>query len=116
MTTKGDIILAIQAAADTYAADPAYPEDARNAIAISLGTPGSTVVVAGQRLQTGSAWEPEPRTFPTVIEGLADWFTAQGSIPAIVGKVNELVSAYNQLRADYNGGVVPTMALEIDPL
>lgn len=116
MTTKGDIILAIQAAADAYAADPGYPEDARNAIAIALGTPGSTVVIAGQYLHTGSAWTPEPRTFPTVIEGLADWLTAQGSIPAVVGKLNELVGAYNQLRADYNNGVVPTTALEVDPL
>jgi hypothetical protein len=32
------------------------------------------------------------------------------------GKVNELVAAYTQLRADYNASVVPTTAPDVLPL
>ena len=79
---------------------------------ISLGTPGDHVRdVTGEPQPTGGAWEPEPKTWPLVVEGIADWADA-----TLKAKLNELVGAYNQLRTDYNDGTVPTSAQEVDPL
>lgn len=107
MATKADMIAAIQAVADGSGSDT---------IRMALGEPGSYVKdPTGATRETGAAWAPEPKTWPVVIEGLADWFDAQG-LGAIKPKLNELIGAYNQLRSDYNAGIVPTAAPEVDPL
>lgn len=109
MTTKADIIAAIQAAADA----------STNAIRIPLGTPGTVVPnVTGQLTPTGQAWVPEPKVFPALVEGIADYLDAQGlgQVAAMRAKVNELVGAYQQLKSDYNNGIVPTTAPDVEPL
>lgn len=116
MTTKTDIIAAVQAAADAAAANPAYSDDARSAIAIGLGTPGRTVAIAGQRMHTGSAWAPEPCAFATLVEGIANWLDAQGSVGTIRSTLNTLITQHNQLLADYNNGVHPSTATTVTPL
>jgi hypothetical protein len=50
-----------------------------------------------------------------IVDGIAAWYDAQG-IPAMKAKLNELIGAYNQLRADYNSGTVPTTAPNVLPL
>jgi hypothetical protein len=116
LTTKSEIIQAVQDAADAYYADPAVDETAGTAIKLGLGSPGEVLYIENQRLDSGSAWLTEPATFPTLIEGLADWLDAQGSVGTIKAKLNELISEYNQLRADYNAGTVPTTAADVDPI
>jgi len=110
MATKDDIITAIQSVADASGSGN---------IRISLGAPGSHVAdSAGKSKPTGAAWVPEPKTWPVVVEGLADWLDGQGigEIAAIKSKVNELIAGYNQLRTDYNSGTVPTTASSVTPL
>lgn len=113
MGMKDDIMLAIQTIADDY-----YVANAETgaAVVLALGTPGRHITVEGQPLVTGGGWSPEPRTFSVFVEGLASYLTAQGSIPAVEGKLNELIAAYNQLRSDYNAGVTPTTAPAVTPL
>jgi hypothetical protein len=110
MATKEDIITEIQAVADA---------SGDNNLRISLGAPGNNVKdTIGKTKPTGQAWEPEPKTWPVVAEGLANWADAQGiaGISDIKDKVNELVGGYMQLKADYDSGVVPTTAPDITPL
>lgn len=108
MTTKAEIIAKIQAAADACG----------NAqMQIGLGTPGSVVENAiGERKNTGTAWEPEPKSQALIIEGIAAWLDDAGVGSTLKSKLNELIGAYNQLREDYNAGTVPTTAPEVDPL
>lgn len=76
MSTKTEIIAAIQAVADA--------SDDTN-IQIALGTPGSYIKnIIGEIQATGSAWAPEPKTWATVIEGLADWLDGGGVAPGRV--------------------------------
>lgn len=113
MGMKEDIILAIQEVADDYySADP----ESGAAVKLALGTPNQHITVEGQALTTGGGWAPEPKTFSVFVEGLADYLTAQGSVPEIKDKLNELIAAFNQLRTDYNGSTVPTTAPDVDPL
>lgn len=115
MSTKTDIIDAIKAAADAYyTADP----ETGAPVAVALGTPGAEVEIAGQTFDTGKAWENEPKSIPTQIEGLADYLDTQGlsDVAAVKSKLNELIGAYNQLLADYNNGVVPSTALPVTPI
>jgi len=109
MSTKTEIIADIQAVADASGAD---------AIRSSLGTPGSYVEIAGSERKTGAGWEPEPKVWSVVVEGLANWLdnAGVGDVGAIKSKLNELIGEYDQLRDDYNNGVVPTTAQEVDPL
>lgn len=110
MTTKAEIIAQIQAAADACG----------NAqMRIGLGAPGAVVKNAiGELKNTGSAWEPEPKSQALIIEGIAAWLDGAGvgDVGALKGKLNELIGAYNQLRLDYNAGTVPTTAPAVVPL
>jgi len=114
--SKSAIIAAVQDAADAYYADPAVDEDARNAIKLAMGSTGTVLYVENQRLDSGAAWIDEPKPFPTLIEGIADWLAAQGDVSAIEGKLNELIGEFNQLIADYNAGTVPTTASTVTPI
>lgn len=110
MATKDDIIAAIQAAADGSGSGN---------IRISLGAPGNHVKNSiGETKETAQAWEPEPKTWSVVAEGLADWADSLGlsGIAAIKAKVNELCNSYNQLLIDYDAGTVPTSAPPVPPL
>ncbi len=107
MATKADIIAAIQAVADASGS---------NNIVISLGAPGAHVKNSiGQSKPTGAAWEPEPKTWPVIAEGLANWADGLGiaEIGDIKAKVNEIVGGYMQLKTDYDNGTVPTTAPDI---
>jgi hypothetical protein len=115
MTTKSDLIAAIQDAADAYYIAPGVDPDAAAAIKIALGSPGVSVEIAGRQMQSGAAWTAEPKPFPTLIEGIADWLDAAGvgGVSSIKSKVNEIVSAYMQLKQDYNSSTLPTSANDI---
>lgn len=70
MATKDEIKAAIQAAADATG---------DGNLRISLGAPGSHVENSiGEMQPTGGAWVPEPKTWPVVIEGLANWLDGGG--------------------------------------
>jgi len=115
MTTKADIIAAVQAAADAYyVADPVTGASVK----LGLGSTGTVVTIAGQKFDSGAAWGPEPAAIPCQVEGLADYLDAAGlgNMTAFHDKINELVAAHGQLVADYNGGIVPTTALPVLPL
>lgn len=86
-------------------------------VMIALGPPGAFVEIASQRLVTGSSWG-EDKTLQVLLQGVADYLDAQGigSVSGAVGKLNELIAAYNQLRADYNASVAPTTAPAVLPL
>lgn len=115
MSTKTDFIAAIAAAADAYyIADPVTGA----AVKIALGSASTKVIIAGQKFDSGAAWANEPKSIPTQIEGLADHLDSLGvtEVAAIKAKLNELISAYMQFRADYNNGTVPTSAPDVDPL
>lgn len=114
--SKAAIIAAVQAAADAYYVDPTVDEDARNAIKLALGSTGTHLYIENQRLESGAAWREEPKPFPTLIEGFADWMATQGDVSAIKGKLNELIGEFNQLIADYNAGTVPTTASTVTPI
>lgn len=61
--TKTGRISAIQAVADATG---------DNNWRISLGEPGSHLEnTVGEKKPTGAAWEPEPKSFPIIMEGLA---------------------------------------------
>lgn len=110
MATKDDIIAAIQAAADGTG---------NSNLQISLGSTGDHVKnIIGETKPTGQAWEPEPKTWSVVAEGLADWADSLGlsDLSAIKSKVNELCNSYNQLLIDYDAGTVPTTAPPVVPL
>ena len=110
MTTKADIIAAIQAAVDGTG---------NNNLKISLGAPGDHVKNSiGETKPTGAAWQPEPKTWPAIVEGLADWADTQGlgQVGAIKTKLNELIGGYMQLKQDYDNGIVPTTAPDVTPL
>jgi hypothetical protein len=103
MTTKADMIAAIQLVADATG---------NNQIRIGLGAPGNHLEnVIGETKATAAAWEPEPKAQPVIIEGLASWWDAGPKV-----KINEIIAAYMQLKADYNSGTVPTTAADVDPL
>ena len=115
MTTKTDFIAAIVAAADAYyTADP----ETGAAVKIAFGSPGTKVVIAGQKFSSGKAWEDEPKSIPTQIEGLADHLDTLGitETPTIKAKLNELIASYTQLISDYDNGIVPTTAAAVLPL
>jgi len=115
VTTRSELILAVQAVADNYyAADPAIGATAM----IALGTPGTVVDVDGQKLNSGMAWAREMATFPVVLAGLADWLDGAGigEVASIKGKVNDLCASLNQLIADYNASIKPTTAQSVPPL
>jgi hypothetical protein len=104
MTTKSDLLDAINAAADAYlAGTPADEDDAnrRRSVAIALGTPGQRIEIEGTTSNSNAALSPEPTVFATLVEGLADWLNA------------ELIAQFNQLLDDYNKGVVPSSARKI---
>lgn len=104
MSTQEEIITAIQTAADAA-------ED--SGIKIAFGTPGGRALnIIGQVKPTGQAWLSPPSTWSVIIQGIADWLDAG----VTKSKMNELIGAYNQLREDYNNGIVPTSALEVTPL
>lgn len=112
MTTKSEIIAAVQAAADGYFADETIEETKRKTIALSLGTPGQRITIAGQTSDSNAALSPEPTVFATLIEGIADWLNAGGigEIATIKAKLNELIQNYNQLLDDYDNTIVPSAA------
>lgn len=115
MTTKSDLIAAVQAAADAYyVADPTTGA----AVKLSIGSPGTVVVIAGQKFGSGSAWASVPGVLDTEVEGLADWLDASGigNLTAIHDTVNDLCASLNQLILDHNSGTVPTTALPVTPL
>lgn len=110
MATKDDIIAAIQTAADATG---------NGNLRISLGATGNHVENSiGETRPTGQAWEPEPKTWPVIAQGLADWADSLGlsDLAAIKAKVNELCSSHNQLIIDYDNGTVPTTAPPVTPL
>jgi hypothetical protein len=108
MTTKAEIIAKIQTAFDASGKDQ---------LRIGMGAPGAHVLnVNGESEETGQAWEPEPKTWPLIIAGLAEWLDDAGVSIAVKDKLNELVNAYDQLREDFNSSTVPTTAPEVDPL
>jgi len=70
MTTKADIITAIQAVADASGSGN---------IRIALGAPGAHVENSiGESQPTGAAWIPEPKTWPVIVGGLAGWLDLKG--------------------------------------
>lgn len=90
MTTKADIIAAIQAVADATG---------DTNIQITFGTPGAYIKNIIDEIQaTGRAWVPEPKPWATVIEGLADWLDGGGVTP---GRVKVSVA---DTVADFLGG------------
>jgi len=75
MTTKADIIAAIQFIADATG---------NNNLRIALGAPGSHLRdSSGQMQPTGKAWIPTPRMWDTVAGGLAKWFDESGASVAV---------------------------------
>lgn len=114
MAAVDDIIAEVSAlAAARYAESPA----AGGPVMIALGPPGTVVHIAGQPLDSGSAWGPD-KVMQVLLDGVVTYYAQQGigSIQAIEAKVNELVAAYGQLCADYNAGTVPTTAPAVLPL
>lgn len=107
MSTKTEIIEAIQAAADATEND---------GIRSALGEPGEVVTIEGLKRRTGAAWEDTPTSLEIQYEGLANWLDSQGIGGSLKSKINELISGYTQLKSDYNNGVVPTTAPDISPL
>lgn len=83
--------------------------------------PGSSVAADYELLEMaghGTAWEmdggspPKPKTPIRVqVEGFANYVEE-----TLVGKLNELIDQYNQLRTDYNDSTVPTSAAEVTKL
>lgn len=115
MTTKAEIIAAIEAAADAYLAGTPSSEDdeiRRKVVATVLGSAGRRIEIAGQESDSNAGLSPEPTVFATLVEGLADWLVGAGvgNIAAMRAKVNEIIASHNQLIADYNAGTVPTTA------
>lgn len=105
MATRDDLIAAIQAAADATGV---------NTIRLGLGAPGDHVKdPTGETRPTGGAWEPEPKTWPVVVDGFVAWYEGPTGLKA---KLNELIGAYMQLKADYDSGTVPTAAPDVLPL
>ena len=69
MTTKTDIIAAIQGVADATG---------DGNLRIAIGAPGDHVENSiGETQPTGDAWEPEPKTWPVVVEGIAAWLDSK---------------------------------------
>ena len=118
MTTKADMIAAIQAIADAKLADTSLDANQRKAVALALGSPGQRIEIAGTFADSNAAFTPEPKVMSTLVEGIASWADAQGiaGIAGIKGKLNELILQYNQLLADHNAGVVPSSATPVTVL
>lgn len=114
MAAVDALLEAVQAAAD---ARYARSIEAGGPVMVALGTPGTTVEIATQKLPSGRAWGDD-KTMQVLLTGIEAWLSTQGvgQIGAAVDKLNELVTAYNQLRADYNASVVPTTAPAVLPL
>lgn len=98
-------------------ADAAYTThgDAAIGAKLALGTPDETITVEGTRVDAGSGWG-DGKTFEVLVNGVELWLATQGSPAAITAKLNELIAAYAQLKADYNASVVPTTAPDVVPL
>lgn len=113
MALENDAILAINAAAaERYAASATDGA----AVMAALGAPGTKVAIADQLLDSGAALGAD-KTLQVLAVGLARAIEPQlGQVASIKAKVNELIVAYNALRADYNNGVVPTSAPWVDTL
>jgi len=109
MSTKSEIIIAIQDAADAYFADTTIDETKRKSIALALGTPGQRITIADQTNDSNAALTPEPTVFATLIEGIADWLDTE-DVPEVKSKLNELIIQFNQLLTDHNASVVPSSA------
>ena len=84
MATKDDIIALIQAVADATGVD---------AMRVSLGAPGNHVEIGGSSRETGAGWSPEPKPFPIVIEGLAQFLDGQGVGSARFNHIQQLSSS-----------------------
>ncbi len=118
MTTKQDIIQAIQEAADESNPAPPHVKEGEPRLRVALGEPGDVIDLEGDKWETGRGWEPLPTAYDKIIEGLAVVLDDKGigDVAAIKAKVNELVGGYMQLKTDYNNGTVPTTAPDIAPL
>ena len=86
MATKDDIITLIQAVADATGVD---------AMRVSLGAPGNHVEIGGSSRETGAGWSPEPKPFPIVIEGLAQFLDGQGVGAARFNHIEHLSASGN---------------------
>jgi len=118
MSTKDDMIAAIQEVADDP--NPAPPNEPRGAAKIRavLGAPGEFVEIADTKLKTGGGWDPSPAIYEKLVEGLAKYLDDSGiaEVAAIKSKVNELIGEFNKLLDDYNNAVVPSSASAVTPL
>ncbi|MCP4569016.1 MAG: hypothetical protein GY841_15690 [FCB group bacterium] len=102
MATVDDIKLLIQAIADGI-------DDNGS---LGLRTPGPAVVVAPNvEVKPGESWG-EAKAFEIYLGGIAEYIDGISA----KDKINELIAQYNQLRVDYNNGVVPTSAAQVDPI
>jgi hypothetical protein len=108
MTTKSEIILKIQIAADEEVGGVKH---GAVAIRAAIGATGEYVEVNQEKKPTGSAWIP-PAVFDKFVEGFAAYLDAQGvsQVGTIKTKVNELITQYNQLLSDHNANIRPSSA------
>jgi hypothetical protein len=98
-------------------ADAAYVAHGEAAIGakLALGTPGATVMVEGTRVAAGSGWG-DGKTFEVIATGAEAWLVAQGSPAAIATKLNELIRSFMQLKSDYDNGIFPTTANDVEEI
>ena len=108
MATWEDIQLLIQAIADAR----------DNVAAYSLRTPAPPIKIERNvEIEPGGAWG-EFLPFQIYLEGISAYLDDNilSELPGIKSKLNELISAYNQLRSDYNTGTWPSSAPYVNPL
>lgn len=102
MATWEDIQDLIQAIADGRDDIGAY----------SLRTPALPIEIERNiEIRPGDAWG-EFRPFQIFLEGIGQYLDNE----SLKGKLNELIAAYNQLRADYNNSTWPSSAPYVDPV
>lgn len=108
MAVWEDIQLLIQAIADLREDVAAY----------SLRTPGPPIeIYRNVEIEPGGAWG-ENLPFQIYLEGIGSYLENNmvDEITDIKSKLNELITAYNQLRIDYNSSTWPSSAPYVNPL
>jgi len=86
--------------------------------AYGLRTPGPDIEIERDiEITPGESWG-STKALEIYLKGIAQYLDDQdlSQVGTIKAKLNELIGAYNQLRNDYNNGVVPTTAPEVIPL
>jgi hypothetical protein len=108
MATWEDIKTLVQSIADGIDDPGAY----------GMRSPGPDIEIQRNiEVTPGGSWG-STKAFEIFLKGLSEYLDTQdiSAVGDIKDKLNELISSYAQLKADYNAGTVPTTAPDVVPL